>query len=172
MAQQNDIAGKVLNLGIIAGVVVGLYFLYKWLSGHIGNGGGDTLFGGSPVPSTGNGNNPGIVQQIKTVADKISDSYKKEIGHPTHIAVVGYQLQLANRSAKVYKSKPGTNIVINKALKAVNALSDTDFMAAIAEWQKHDKFKDVYDTELAGNQVSSAARSIFLTRYGKLTGKK
>jgi hypothetical protein len=55
MAKQNEIAYQALNVGIVAGMIVGIYFLYKWLKNHVGGNGG-TLFGGSgKEPTSGNG---------------------------------------------------------------------------------------------------------------------
>lgn len=171
MAKSNDITDKVLSLGIIAGVVIGLWVLYKWVKNHLDGNGGDTWFGASKEPSAGNGTNPGIPAPVKNIGQTISDAYKKEIGHPSKIIAYAYGLELANKSAKKYRNKPGSDVVINKALKAVNSLPDADFMAVINEWQRIDKFKEVLDTDLASAKILTNARSLFLTRYGRLTGK-
>ncbi|MGZ3983429.1 MAG: hypothetical protein ACXVJE_19530 [Mucilaginibacter sp.] len=165
MAKNDDILNKVINIAIVAAVVIGLWYLYKWAKDHIGGNGG-TLFGGSGKEPGGNADKG---DAPKTVAEKIVDNYNKTIAQPTRVVLVANLLHLANKSAKKYDNKSGTDIVINKALKSVNALDDTEFTKAINQWLYMDKL-GFYESYLAGAKITGPGRSAFLTRYHKLTG--
>lgn len=170
-AKQNEMAYTALNIGIVAAILVGLYFLYKWIKNHLPGGNGGNLFGGPGKEQTyGNGNGPhnaGSGDLLTRLADKA----KTDLKSVPHNLIVAIQLKNANAQAAKFGNKQGTNIVINKALKAVNALSDTNFLIAIKEWQALDNVKEVYDSPLALNVTSTATSSIFLSRYGQLTGR-
>lgn len=168
-AKQNDILYKALNIGIIAAVIVGIWFLYKWFKNHHG-GLGDTLFGSAKQPSSGDGhsdNNGGPSDLVTRIAKKAEADLK----NAPHTLVVGIQLDRANKSAKQFDKKQGTNVIINKAIKAANDLSDKDFLLAVKGWLALGDIPEFYDTPLATNVTNTANHSIFLTRYGVLTGR-
>jgi len=168
-AKQNDIAYKALNIGIAAGILIGLYFLYKWLKNHVGGNGG-TLFGGPGKVKTygsasANSNGP------NDLVSKIAKKTEEDLTSAPHTLVVAIQLEHANLQAKKFVKKQDTNIVINKALKAANALSDHDFMLAVKGFLALSNNPDLYKTPLAGNVSNTGSKSIFLSRYGELTGQ-
>jgi len=167
-AKSNDIADKVLNIGIVVAVIAGLWFLFKYLKNALG--GGDTLFGGANSPSSGSGNQPGIDLELKHLGDRIAAAVNKNIINPTKATRMAIELEVANKAALKYWNKAGTNIVINKTLKAVNALPDNEFLDAVNKWLKIEN-KDFYDTTLVGAQIYTMNHSNFLLRYQALTGK-
>lgn len=168
-AKQNDIAYKVLNIGIVVAVIAVIWFLYKWFKNHHG-GKGDTLFGSAKQPSSGDGhndNNGGVSDLVTRLAKKAED----DVRNAPHTLVVGIQLDRANKEAKKFDKKQGTNIMINKAIKAANDLSDKDFLLAVKGWMALGDIDEFYDSPLALNVTNTANHSIFLTRYGVLTDR-
>lgn len=158
MAKNNEIAYKALNIGIVAAVIIGIYFLYTWLKKKAeantdNNGGMDKV-------------KPGTGDLLTRLADKAADDMK----NVPHDLIVAIQLKKANQQAAKFSTKKGTNIIINKALKEVNALPDGHFIIAVKEWQALDNIDRVFDSPLA-LYVSTPAISVFLTRYGQLIGK-
>jgi hypothetical protein len=161
MARSNDIADKVLNIGIVAGVVIGLVFLYKFFKNQFGGGGGP----GGPANKPSAGNPAG-----GSMFDRLDAAYHKDILEPGKETRIAYELEAANIAALQYWNKPGSNIVINKVLKAVNKLNDVDFMAAVTKWLSLTKEKDFYKTTLVGAKIYTAGHSDFLVRYERLSG--
>lgn len=166
MAKSNDIADKVLNIGIVVAVIVGLVYLLRFFKAS----GGDTLFGSSKIPSSGSGDKPGTEGGLSAIFNKLDAEYKEHIANPTKGTRIALQLEAADVSAKMFWNKPGSNIVINKTLKAVNALPDNEYMDAVTKWLKL-AGKDFYDTTLVGAKITTDSHSQFLLRYEALTGK-
>lgn len=157
-----------LNIGIFVAVVIGLYFLYKWVVNHVGGHGG-TLFGGKGTHRTF-GNGSGMNNAGATVADKIEGAFNESIFQPAHHIIVATQLSMANKAAAKYRNKPGTDIVINKALKAALDLPDSEFLKVIKEWLAIDNLGNIYNSDLAGAKITASTRSAFLSRYSQLLG--
>jgi hypothetical protein len=175
MAKQPDYTGALINLGIFAGIALAVWFGYKWLKNH-----GSSIFGGLGTNETiGTGSDPGGIPSFEELLTKASNgsvsakmalAYKKKMTPQTKASAVAYELSAANRQAAKFEHKAGTNVIINKALKAANALSDVDFMSSIREWQQLDKFDDFYSTHLAGAKITVQARSTFIGRFAKISG--
>lgn len=178
MAKSPDYTGTAINIGIIAGVAIALWFLYKWFKGHVGGNGG-TLFGGSgttPGGAGGTGNVNALWDKVlqnaglkNNVATKMAVAYHHDITNPPKVTAVAFQLQAANLQAKKFYNKTGTNVVINKALKSAKDLNDTDFMSAIRVWLTKEHQPDFWKTSLAGAQINNPAHGIFLERFRRIT---
>jgi hypothetical protein len=156
----------LVNIAIAIAACIGLWFLFKWIKGNIGGNGGN-IFGGPGKEETFGFPTGGA----GTVEDKIIGSYNKNIFQPAEHIVFATKLSAANRLAKKYQTKPGTNVIINDALKSVLKLPDNEFMQVIKEWIAIDGLSDIYSSDLATAEITANTRSPFLTRYGQLTGQ-
>jgi len=168
MAKQNDITTTVLNIGIIAAVVAGIWFLVKYLREH-GLHFGDGSGGNGTAPGN-KGTGGSVLDDGHKLGNKLSLAYQDTLLNPTLQKRFGYELALADEQAKKYWTKAGTNVIINKVLKAVNKLDDQQFAAAITEWKKIGGWKSFYDTQLVGAKIYTGEHSNFLVRYQRITG--
>src|SRR6185312_11918602 len=162
-----DTTDKVINLGIIAAVIIGLVFLYKFIKGQFK--GGDTPFGSSKTPG-GNGSGSAAGSNAGGIFTQIDNAYQEKILNPLKEDVTAAKLTIANVEARKFLNKPGSSVLINTALKSAMKLPDNQFLLAISRWLTLSRAKDFYATDLVGAQIYTSAHSDFVERYGELTG--
>lgn len=165
--QNEDLLEKLILLGCVIGIGVIIYHFAREMNiGGWFKKTGDSL---PNQPSMLNTKKRVTRPSTKTVANQVSNGYKKEMGIPEseeRVQLYADYLYMANHIAQDYMDKKGTNDSLTSYLHDLNKAPRSLFSKAVAKWigNKDRSYSSVNETYLVRAQIDTPEHGQFLSR--------